>query len=189
MGAGVEALPDFGLDCSTALGGWFEAKGLTGYRGAARHVRDLPYGRNSDRANYRLVLEENRGTCSTKHAVLAALARDHGSPVELRLGIYKMDGRNTPGVGPVLSRHGLLSVPEAHCYLAYRGTRVDLTRAAPGGAIDCLVHEEVAEPAAIGSYKAEMHKRFVASWASERGLDSERVWRVREECISALSEE
>ncbi|MDQ4127000.1 MAG: hypothetical protein M3151_03470, partial [Actinomycetota bacterium] len=129
--AGVELLPNFALDGRGRLDTAFFAIGARDYHAAARHVRRLPYGRNSDRADYGLVLEEGRGTCSTKHALLAALARDYGLPVELRLGVYEMDGRNTPGVGPVLARYGLDGVPEAHCYLAYRGARVDLTRTVP----------------------------------------------------------
>ncbi len=39
-----------------------------------------------------------------------------------------MTERNTPGVGAVLSKHGLAFVPEAHCYLTYEGIRIDVTR-------------------------------------------------------------
>lgn len=180
-------MPNFALDGRGQLDAAFVALGKLDYHAAARHVRRLPYGRNSDRADYRLVLEEGRGTCSTKHALLAALARDHGLPVELRLGIYEMDGHNTQGVGPVLARYGLDGVPEAHCYLAYRGARVDLTRAIPTDPIEDYLYEETIEPAGIGTHKVGIHRRFVREWASERGLDFRLVWRIREECIGALS--
>jgi hypothetical protein len=39
-----------------------------------------------------------------------------------------MHEHNTPGVGEVLARYGLLSLPEAHCYLMYNGMRIDVTR-------------------------------------------------------------
>ena len=93
------------------------------YRDAARHVRSLPYGRNSDRSDWRLVLAEGRGTCSTKHALLSELARENGRHVALVLGVYEMDGGNTPRIGAVLERDGLPRAPEAHCYLAYEGGR------------------------------------------------------------------
>src|SRR5215813_13450772 len=89
------------------------------FQAAGRYLYQLPYGRNTNRADYRLVLVENRGTCSTKHALLAELAREQGLPVVLTLGIYEMHERNTPGVGVVLDRYGLLYIPEAHCYLRY----------------------------------------------------------------------
>lgn len=181
-------LPDFPLDFATETGARFADKGARDFRSAARYVMVLSYGRNTDRSDYRLVLEEGRGTCSTKHALLAALAREHGSPVELRLGIYEMTGRNTPNVGPVLRRYGLDLVPEAHCYLAHRGTRVDLTRTGNGGEpIQALLHEEEIEPSQIGAYKVERHRDFVRDWATARGLDPETVWQAREECIGALS--
>jgi hypothetical protein len=82
-------------------------------------VRSLPYGRNSDHSDWRLVLGEGRGTCSTKHALLADLARENRRHVALVLGIYEMDEDNTQEIGTVLDRNGLPCVPEAHCYLAH----------------------------------------------------------------------
>jgi len=181
-------LPDFLLDPATETGARFAGRGVRDFRSAARFVMLLPYGRNTDRLDYRLVLEERRGTCSTKHAFLAALAQEHDRPVELRLGIYEMDGRNTPGVGPVLRRYGLDLVPEAHCYLAYRGVRVDLTGVGEAEEpIHAFLHEEEIEPRQIGAYKVERHREFVRLWAKAHGLDTETAWRAREECIQALA--
>lgn len=50
----------------------FLTHGLVHFRQAAQFVKQLPYGRNTDRSDYRLVLSEGRGTCSTKHALLAS---------------------------------------------------------------------------------------------------------------------
>jgi len=186
--ASLETLPNFDLAPGARLSAQFIFHGNRDFHAAARYVRQLPYGRNSDRSNYGLVLAELRGTCSTKHALLAALAREHDSPVELRLGIYEMDGDNTPGVGPVLRRHGLDGVPEAHCYLAYLGLRVDLIRAEPTEPVDDFLHEETIEPEGIVAYKVDTHRRFVREWALQRDLDFEQVWRIREECIHDLSE-
>lgn len=180
------SLPAVPLDAEGEFGAAFGEVGIRDYRSAARYVGDLPYGRNADRSDYRLVLPERRGTCSTKHALLAALAREHDAPVELRLGIYLMDGRNTPGIGPVLARHGLQHLPEAHCYLAHRGARVDLTGAGSGVAKSFL-HEETIEPDGIGAHKVRVHRTFLRAWAAERGLDPDLAWRAREECIAALS--
>lgn len=183
----VGRLPGFALDASRPLGGRFAALGIRDYRAAARHVHSLPYGRNSDRSDWWLVLKEGRGTCSTKHALLAELARENGRRVALVLGVYEMDGINTPGVGAVLKHGGLRRVPEAHCYLAHEGARVDLTRQGGGGQIQRFLHEEEIMPCQIGEYKVEAHKKFVRRWAEERGLDPRHVWRVREECIAALA--
>jgi hypothetical protein len=183
----IGRLPDFALDDSPPLGARFAALGILDYRGAARHVRSLPYGRNSDRSDWMLVLNEGRGTCSTKHALLAELARENGRRVALMLGVYEMDEANTPGVGAVLKHDGLRCIPEAHCYLAYEGARVDVARQGEGGQIQRFLHEEEIEPCQIGDYKVAAHKEFVRRWAEERGLDPGHVWRAREECIAALA--
>jgi hypothetical protein len=183
----VERLPDFALDDGRPLGREFAALGLGSYREAARYVRSLPYGRNTDRSDWRLVLKEGRGACSTKHALLAELARENGRHVALMLGIYEMCEDNTPGIGAVLERHGLPCIPDAHCYLAHEGTRVDLTREVEGTEyIERFLHEEEIYPRQIGEYKVRAHRGFVRRWAMERGRNPERVWRVRERCIAAL---
>jgi len=51
------------------------AAGIQDFRGAAHHLLRLPYGRITDRNKFWLVLEEGRGTCTTKHA---SLARTYG---------------------------------------------------------------------------------------------------------------
>jgi hypothetical protein len=185
---GAGALPNFDLACGAGLSADFAALGHWDYHAAARHVRRLPFGRDSLRANYGLVLTEGRGTGSTKYALLAALAGEHGRPMELRLSIYEMNADNTPGVGPVLRRCGLDLVPEAHCYLACRGVRVDLTRVATTDPIEGFLYEETIGPAGIDAYKVDVHRWVVRGWAVERGLDFGYVWRVREECTVALSE-
>ena len=43
----------------------FVAQGVHTYRDAGRYVHHLPYGRNTDRANFRLVLDEARAVPST----------------------------------------------------------------------------------------------------------------------------
>lgn len=182
----LEKLPDFRLETSGHLGTRFRALGVEDFRQAAGYVRDLPYARNSDRSVFFLVLTERRGTCSTKHALLAALAREHGVGVELRLGVYLMDGANTPAVAGVLEARGLAGLPEAHCYLAYRGERVDVT-GVEADTVKEFLYEESIEPDQIGAYKLDLHRRFLRMWATERRLDPEWVWRVREECIGALS--
>jgi hypothetical protein len=186
------ALPGFPLSEHEPLAQGFLALGLRSFVDAARYVWQLPYGRNSDRADFRLVLPEGRGTCSTKHALLAALARAHGQPVKLTLGIYEMHERNTPGVGAVLEREGLSGIPEAHCYLVVNQRRVDLTRDVPAAgstaAVACFFTEEEIEPEDIGAPKEEKHRAFIRDWAARRGLDAEWIWRVREACIAALGE-
>jgi len=186
-----EALPDHVLreagEASTTLIG----RGIRDYRAAGRFVHEIPYGRNSDRADYRLVLREGRGTCSTKHALLAAVAAEQRLAVVLTIGIYDMNEANTPGVGRILAASGLESIPEAHCYLTYRGERIDVTRSgvSPTAAISRFHREWNITPADIGSRKIALHQTYLREWLADRHalvLSFEELWRVREQCIQSL---
>ena len=170
----------------------FRALGIADFAGAARHVRKLPYGRTASRTDVTLVLTEGRGTCTTKHALLAALAAEQGIDVALTLGVYEMTERNTPGVGRVLERHGLAAIPEAHCYLTHAGERIDVTRDVQAAApIETFLHEETIRVDQIGTYKIDLHRRVLADWIvrtpAVHGRSLDDVWRIREECIAALS--
>ena len=56
----------------------FRAAGVAHFVGAATLIWRLPYGRIADRNQFWLVLEDGRGTCTTKHALLSELAREQG---------------------------------------------------------------------------------------------------------------
>lgn len=191
MTGDVDALPEMAIVANAPVSAAFRARGVHDLRAAARHLRDLPYGRISDRTQPGLVLEERCGTCTTKHALLAALAAEHGVDLALRLGLYAMSEANTPGVGEVLARHGLPAIPEAHCYVAWQGQRIDVTRAVVAAEpIASFLHEERIEPPQIGAYKIEMHRRFLADWVARAHpeLTLEDAWQIREACIAALSD-
>lgn len=189
-----KALPSVPLRPTGAATVAFLARGIYDFQAAACHLHRLPYGRNTNRADFRLVLAEERGTCSTKHALLAELAREQEIPITLTLGIYFMHERNTPGVGSILEKYGLSILPEAHCYLTYTKIRVDITRSGveAGESIDRFLHEETITPAAIGQYKVELHKKFLRTWLvneqSVVGRTFEELWKIREECIATLAQ-
>jgi hypothetical protein len=102
-----------------------------------------------------------------------------------------MNEQNTPGIGSVLEKYGLSYLPEAHCYLEYEGMRVDVTSSGvdPSQPIERFLYEEPISPDQIVSYKVELHQRFIREWIGTAGNRAwEEVWRIREECIAALSE-
>ena len=190
-----DALPKVSFKPAGPLTAEIIARGVTDFQAAGRYLQALPYGRTANRADFSAVLREGRGTCSTKHALLAALAHEQQLAIVLTLGIYNMHERNTPGVGAVLARYGLASLPEAHCYLTYAGMRIDITRsgADPTEPIGQFLHEEAIIPAQIGVYKMTLHRQYMRDWVSNnretvRGLGFEDVWRIREECITALEQ-
>jgi ribosomal protein S18 acetylase RimI-like enzyme len=186
----IDAIPDFGLLRPGPLSELMLARGIRTFHAAAALVRDLPYRRPRAAGDLAAVLAEGCGTCSSKHALLAALALEQGvAGIELVLGLYEMREENTPGVAAALRAHGLSSVPEAHCYLRCAGRRVDLTGlpAGPESPFDALLSEEPVEPARLAAVKGPRHRAFIERWAADRGLDPARVWAARERCIAALA--
>jgi len=166
--------------------------GLNTFAAAVYHVQNLPYGRTTERSDYRLVLSEGRGTCSSKHALLAALARENGLAVHLILGVYEMTEANTPGIGGELSKHGLPSIPEAHCYLLVRDGVIDVTmpEGSPSGAERRFLREEAISPEDISTYKTAVHRRVLDDWLRAMGraeLELDAAWAIRDACIAALS--
>jgi hypothetical protein len=184
------ALPEVPIGADAPLSHQCRDRGLGDLRSLGRALCALPYGRGPERSRFADVLDRGRGTCSSKHAFLCATARENAIPLELVLGLYEMHEGNTPGVGAALAAGGLDAVPEAHCYARWDGERVDLTRSGqtPREPIHFL-SEETIDPAQIGDYKVDWHRRRLEAWCRERGwTDWTRVWHVREACIQALSE-
>jgi hypothetical protein len=166
--------------------------GVADYREAGKFISRLPYGRNTIVHDPLIVMRERRGTCSTKHALLRRLAAEQAVDVALVVGIYEMQERNTPGVGPILKKYGLAALPEAHCYVRSREYRVDVTREInrpPAETMAQFLYEEDIAPEQIGDYKARLHRKFLRRWIAETGTAAglDKIWRIREECIAALS--
>jgi hypothetical protein len=189
------ALPDFTLKPAGPLSAAIMARGVGDFRAAGRCLQKLPYGRTIDRADFSAVLREGKGTCSTKHAFLAALAREQEFDILLMLGIYEMNERNTPGVGAVFQRYGVAALPEAHCYLMYEGLRIDVTRPGDPSAKTVIkfLREESIAPEQIGEQKVSRHRQFMRDWIAENSHQAGRrsfedLWRIREECITALGQ-
>lgn len=167
--------------------------GCKDFHQACHYVWQLPYGRNTDRADWRLVLKEQKGTCSTKHALLKALADELSLDIRLTVGIYKMSESNTPGVGAELKRHGLPYIPEAHCYLRTNSQHFDFTKkqhqiAQP---IDEFLLELDIKTDEIGAHKVSIHQEFIKNHTSHCDAFShvsfEDLWHIRESCITAIS--
>lgn len=155
------------------------------------YVNRLAYARNGDINNFHSVLEEKRGTCSTKHALLAALAEEQKVPLRLMTGLLEMNALHFPALAPVLKKYQLPSILETHCYLIYEGERLDITFP---GKIDYpspadFLKEWPITPRDIGDTKVKRHQEEMKQWIAARKIPYtfEEVWKIREECINALS--
>lgn len=156
-------------------------------------VKNIPYGRNANRYDFTLVLSENKGTCSSKHAFLKDFAdKNEIKNVKLYIGIFKMNEVNTPKLGDLLSKNNINYIPEAHCYLKINQIPVDATTS--DSFYDKIKHDILEEieiiPNQVSDFKVAYHKAFLKKWIEETNQNNtfEEIWKIREQCISKLSE-
>lgn len=123
----LDWLPEAHLGESGAICRRFRDLGLTTFRAACRWVRDVPYGSNRASRQPEVVFEEMRGTCQSKHSLIAALAQELDLRVSKYVGAYRLDDSMVEGAGAVLAAHGLTYVPQTHCVLKYDERFFDLT--------------------------------------------------------------
>lgn len=183
---------NFKLNSQDPLTQQIKHKNIATWQELLTFVQQLPYGRNSSRTDFQLVLTENRGTCSTKHAFLKQVADLNTVPnVHLILGMYKMSAQNTPQIAQVLTKHQLAFLPEAHCYLMINDQRLDLTNMeADISKIEKdIIEEQYIAPLQVGTFKVNYHQEYLRNWLTETSLDCtfEQLWQIRERCIACLA--
>jgi len=167
-------------------------KGIKTWEETIEFVRCLPYGRNSNRTDLKLVITEQKGSCSSKHSFLKKVADLNGIPnIKLILGIYKMHKNNTPNIGNVLINNAINFIPEAHCYLKIDNERIDVTTYQSEFKIleKDIVKEIEIQPEQVSKFKVEYHKDYLNNWILENKLerDFDEVWLIREQCIENLT--
>ncbi|PWJ34140.1 hypothetical protein [Sediminitomix flava] len=168
--------------------------GITDFHEAIACVKQMPYGILSEKQELADLLTEKKGNCSAKHAFLTELAKEQGyeNKVFLVLGFYKMNAENTPEVKKYIEKSGLDYLPEAHCYLFSEGKRYDFT----GGGMsfekiaDTLMYERAFPHDKAVKWKDLYHQDFVKQWLKNAELgadwDFDKIWALREECLSAF---
>lgn len=191
MNCRPDQLPDFQIATNGIISEAFLLQGITTLHNAIDFIRNLKYGRNTDKSDLRTVFRDKKGTCSTKHALMKCLADENGpNPIRLMLGIFRMHAVNTPKISSTLLRYGLAYIPEAHIYLKYRAAVFDFTSPQPSDFISDLLYETVIQPGDIIHYKVQLHQYFLTDWLSQNKditYAPDALWRIREQCIRDLS--
>ena len=174
----------------------FLERDIRTFRAAADVVWRLPYKRISDGPEkHKRVLLEEGGTCSSKHALLAALAREEKIPVSFVLGFYELNEHNTPGSGETLHHYGLDGVPESHCWLEYQDHWIDVTGPADGSQPNLNLSQRrtyfrliIIQPEDIGSKREELHRVAIQDWLSRKhlGFSVDQILAILAECKSRV---
>ncbi len=145
----IDLLPEKKISGKGIMAAAFQARGVQRFQAACEYVHHLPYGYNSDRDDVMILFKEGKGSCTTKHAVIATLASELGLAVVKRIGIYAMTESLVTGTEVILERYELPHVPMVHCFLACGDTFVDLTAGNHNGknrSIDEFLHTEAVLP-------------------------------------------
>ena len=184
---------DYKLRSKDKLTKLAKSKGIETWNELTEFIKNLPYGRNKNRTDFGLVLSEQKGTCSSKHALLKNIADLNNIPnIELVIGIYRMTELNTPKIGTELTDNSIEFIPEAHCYLKINENRIDFTseQSEFKKIEEDIIQEKLIEPNQVANFKVDYHKNFLKNWLNETkskfGFDQ--IWRIRQKCIENLTE-
>ena len=171
----------------------FLGLGITRFHEACRHVHELPYGYNTDRDKPMILFEEGMGSCTTKHAVIATLAKELGLCVEKNIGIYAMTEALVTGTKNILDRFGLPYIPMLHCFLVHEDHRVDLSEAnrnGKNGPIDHFLHTEKVAANITAKDEYRLYRMALTERILRRkeldGVDTKTILKAREEGILLL---
>jgi hypothetical protein len=189
----MAALPEFKIVLKGKISDACLSRGLDSFHQTIDFIQHLPYGRNPDKTKLVTVFTDGCGTCSTKHALLSELAMEQAQEgIQFVTGLYRMNGKNTPAVAKTLHQHGIDFIPEAHCYLKFKGERFDFTKAGshPSDFEADLLEEMNLLPEQITDFKVNYHKTYLKSWLetqTDLNISLEKLWVIREQCIQDLS--
>lgn len=185
---------DFNLTSNETYSSEFRNLGINSFSKACSFIAELPYGRNANREDFGLVLSERRGTCSSKHALLATLALENGHPeIELIAGIFLMNGETHSKLNDFFINKSYPNIPECHCYLRFKGERFDFTDTSGRleRIIPKLVREQRIDPNQVSDWKIMIHKDYLQRWLTRNPaiqMTLDEIWKDREEAIALLSE-
>lgn len=123
--------------------------GIKTFKEACNYVHDIDYGYNTNYEDKMIFFKEKRGTCTSKHAVIAGLAQELNIPLFKHICVYKFIEEITTGVDKILKQYEIPYVPMVHCFLVYENYRFDLTEGNRNGKkipINECIHSERVDP-------------------------------------------
>jgi len=123
--------------------------GIKTFKDACDYVHNIDYGYNTNYEDKMIFFKENKGTCTTKHAVIAGLAQELEIPLYKHVCVYKFTEEITTGVNEILKKFEIPYIPMTHCFLVYENYRFDLTEGNHNGKkkpIDDCIHTERVDP-------------------------------------------
>ena len=186
-------LPNFKLTLEGIISQKFLEKNIFDFHGACEYVKSLPKGRNSSNTDFVKLLEEQKGTCATKHALLNQLALENNqNEIELMFGIYLISSETHTHLTNFFLDKKYAHFPETHCYLRYKGIRYDYSsQNFPINQFEStIVREQRIDPNQVGEWKTKIHQDYLIRWLKRNPLVNssiENIWQDREKIQKLLS--
>jgi hypothetical protein len=185
---------DFQITSDELYSRLFKERGVFSFQEACRWVQELPYGRTKSRDDFSDLFHEIKGTCSTKHGLLAGLAEENKqAEVELMMGIFLMNEDTHSVLKDFFEDKPYTAIPEAHCFLRIKGERFDFTslQSRMDLIVPKLIREQRIDPHQVGEWKVAIHKDYIQKWLKrkpELNRDLDTFWKEREDCIKMFSQ-
>ena len=190
-----DKLPDAEIKPGGEMSRKFLELGIKSFKQACEYVNIIEYGYNSNYDDKLIFFKEKKGTCTSKHAVIAGLAEELNIPLYKHVGVYKFTEEISTGANEILKKYKIPYVPMIHCFLVYRNLRFDLTEGNCNGkntAINELIYEEKVDPFISGKdeyllFKRVLKKQILPSKEME-GIKERSLLKARSESIILLME-
>lgn len=189
----LEVLPDKPLARGSLVSDKFLSMGIKSFIDACRYVHELPYGYNTDRDDLMILFKEKKGTCTTKHAVIATLAGELGLPIAKYVGIYAMTEEIVTGTNVILEKFSLPYVPMLHCYLVCGEYKVDLSEGNNNGKnrpIEDFLFAQKVDPNISAKEEYLLYRKalgiHILKGKEMAGVDVGQILHAREEALKLL---
>ncbi|NHJ22006.1 MAG: hypothetical protein EAX91_13750 [Candidatus Lokiarchaeota archaeon] len=188
-----DKLPDAEILPVGDLSKKFLSLGINSFKGACDYVHNITYGYNTDYEDRMIFFKEKKGSCTTKHAVIAGLAQELDIPLYKQVCVYKFTEDITTGVQEILNKYEVPYIPMVHCFLVYKNYKFDLTEGNYNGkkkAIDDYIYAERVDPFISRKdeyllYKKILREKILPSKEME-GIAEKTILKAREEGIKLL---
>ncbi|MFX1380070.1 MAG: hypothetical protein ACFFA4_13360 [Promethearchaeota archaeon] len=169
--------------------------GIKSFREACEYIHNIEYGYNTNYDDMMILFKENKGTCTTKHATIAGLAKELGIPLYKHVGVYKFTEQISTGTNEILLKYKIPYVPMVHCFLVYKDFRFDLTEGNCNGkntTLEEFIHEEKVDPFISRKDEYLLLKRVIKEKVlpskEMEGIKERSILKAREEAIILLKE-
>jgi hypothetical protein len=190
-----DKLPDTEIKSVGELSKKFLDLGIKTFKQACEYVHNADYGVNSNYDDKMIFFKEQKGTCASKHAVIAGLAEELNIPLYKFVGIYKFTEEISTGTNEILKKYNIPYVPMSHCFLTFKDDfRFDLTEKNLNGKKknpSIFLHEEKVIPFISGKdeyliLKKVLKKQILPSKEME-GINEKKILKARSEAIRLLA--